>query len=104
MRSGGRGCEGEDALVGELEEARGGVECNDVASMASGARDARECTGGSDRTRERCESRTQVRGRVKDRLDKIDFMEKNKKWNVDNLSLRPPIEPSCQVKAVRRRT
>ena len=32
------------------------------------------------------QSRTQVRGRVKDRLDKIDFMEKNKKWNVDNLS------------------
>merc|ERR1719375_79530 len=28
----------------------------------------------------------EVRGRVKDRLDKIDFMEKNKKWNVDNLS------------------
>ena len=23
---------------------------------------------------------------MKDRLDKIDFMEKNKKWNVDNLS------------------
>jgi len=28
----------------------------------------------------------EVRIRVKDRLDKIDFMEKNKKWNVDNLS------------------
>jgi len=28
----------------------------------------------------------EVRGRVKERLEKMDFMEKNKKWNVDNLS------------------
>ncbi|KAH8075601.1 hypothetical protein JL721_1615 [Aureococcus anophagefferens] len=27
----------------------------------------------------------EVRTRVKERVDKIDFMEKNKKWNVDNM-------------------
>mmetsp|Transcript_8818 Transcript_8818/g.27535 ORF Transcript_8818/g.27535 Transcript_8818/m.27535 type:complete len:378 (+) Transcript_8818:162-1295(+) len=27
-----------------------------------------------------------VRARIQERLDKMDFMEKNKKWNVDNLS------------------
>jgi len=130
VRSGGDAAEyeDEDALVGELEEVRAGVESNvasrrwrgastpssrrryganardsrsahrfgGVASTASGAPETRRrgTPGGresaqtreSDRTRNAHESRTQVRGRVKDRLDKIDFMEKNKKWNVDNLS------------------
>jgi len=40
----------------------------------------------------------EVRIRVKDRLDKIDFMEKNKKWNVDNLS------HTATDRAPRRRT
>ena len=122
VRSGGDAAEyeDEDALVGELEEVRGGVEARvasrrwrggGVASRRYGANaeirvlrivdgvpsrcdSPRAAVGHARRSRTPSratnrnahESRTQVRGRVKDRLDKIDFMEKNKKWNVDNLS------------------
>ena len=80
VRSGGDAAEyeDEDALVGELEEVRAGVESNVASRRWRGA-----STPSSRRLRF---DTTQVRGRVKDRLDKIDFMEKNKKWNVDNLS------------------
>ena len=57
VRSGGDAAEyeDEDALVGELEEARGGVECNDASRRWRRAPETRESaqTRESDRTRER---------------------------------------------------